>query len=116
MDIDGCKAHRYRLADGVVSTWELPEKTGWLLPRQGCSDFVAGCKSGIYFIDLDTGSREFAIDPEPDLPGNHINDGKCDVDGRIWAGTMDDDEVNSRAGCTALTRTSVTAGGMVPTG
>ena len=95
MDIDGCRSHPYRLADGVVSTWELPEKTGWLLPRQDRSDFVSGCKSRIYFIDLDTGSRKFAIDPEPDLQGNHINVGKCDIDGFIWAGTMDDEGVKS---------------------
>ena len=92
VDIDGCRAHRYRLNDGVVDTWDLPEKTGWLLPCAAHSEWLAGCKSGIYLMDLDPGSRELLIDPEPDLPGNRLNDAKIDVDGRLWAGTMNDEE------------------------
>ena len=92
VDIDGCRAHRYRRNDGVVDTWDLPEKTGWLLPCAAHSEWLAGCKSGIYLMDLDAGSRELLIDPEPDLPGNRLNDAKIDVDGRLWAGTMNDEE------------------------
>ena len=92
VDIDGCRAHRYRLNDGVVDTWDLPEKTGWLLPCAAHSEWLAGCKSGSYLMDLDAGSRELLIDPEPDLPGNRLNDAKIDVDGRLWAGTMNDEE------------------------
>jgi len=92
VDIDGCRAHRYRLNDGVVDTWDLPEKTGWLLPCAAHSEWLAGCKSGIYLMDLDAGSRELLIDPESDLPGNRLNDAKIDEDGRLWAGTMNDEE------------------------
>ena len=28
-------------------------------------------------------------DVEADVPGNRMNDGKCDSQGRFWAGTMD---------------------------
>lgn len=30
---------------------------------------------------------------EPDKPTNHWNDGKCDVNGRLWAGTMSDNSI-----------------------
>jgi sugar lactone lactonase YvrE len=33
------------------------------------------------------------VDPEPDRPGNRFNDGKCDRRGRLFAGTMDNAEV-----------------------
>ncbi len=92
VDIDGCKAHRYRLKDAAVDSWDLPEKTGWLLPREGRSGFVAGGQSGIYFVDLENGRCERVLDPEPELPGNRFNDAKVDAQGRIWAGTMDDRE------------------------
>ena len=92
VDIDGCRAHRYRLNGGAIDSWDLPEKTGWLLPCAAHSEWLAGCKSGVYLINLDSGSRELLVDPEPDLPGNRLNDAKIDIDGRLWAGTMSDEE------------------------
>ena len=92
VDIDGCRAHRYRLNGGAIDSWDLPEKTGWLLPCAAHSEWLAGCKSGVYLINLDSGSRELLVDPEPDLPGNRLNDAKIDIDGRLWAGTMSDGE------------------------
>jgi sugar lactone lactonase YvrE len=32
---------------------------------------------------------------EPDRPGNRLNDAKVDLAGRIWAGTMDDNEAEA---------------------
>ena len=90
VDIDGCKAHCYYYQNGSVDTWELPEKTGWLLPYVGRSELVAGCKSGIYFVDLEGGKREILIELEADLPGNRLNDAKIDIHGRLWTGTMND--------------------------
>ena len=37
-------------------------------------------------------------EPEPDKPGNRFNDGKCDRQGRLWAGTMGDVEWDSPIG------------------
>ena len=94
VDIDGCKAHRFQMEDGEVKSWDFPEKTGWILPRDGGSDFIAGCKSGIYRVDLESGVREKMLDPESDIPGNRFNDAKVDAEGRIWTGSTDDLEVN----------------------
>ena len=94
VDIDGCKAHRFQMEDGEVKSWDFPEKTGWILPRDGGSDFIAGCKSGIYRLDLESGVREKMLDPESEIPGNRFNDAKVDAEGRIWTGSTDDLEVN----------------------
>ncbi len=94
VDIDGCKAHRFQMEDGEVKSWAFPEKTGWILPRDGGSDFIAGCKSGIYRVDLESGVREKMLDPESEIPGNRFNDAKVDAEGRIWTGSTDDLEVN----------------------
>lgn len=90
VDIDGCKAHRYDITDKQVTTWTLVEKTGWLLPCHGRKEFIAGCKSGVYLIDLDAGGQTLLFDPEHDQPHNRFNDAKTDSQGRIWAGTMRD--------------------------
>ena len=94
VDIDGCKAHRFKLEGGEVKSWDFPEKTGWILPREGRSDFIAGCKSGIYRVDLESGVREKMVDPESEISENRFNDAKVDAEGRIWTGSMDDLEVN----------------------
>ena len=67
VDIDGCKAHRFQLENGEVKSWDFPEKTGWILPREGRSDFIAGCKSGIYSVDFESGVREKMLDPESEI-------------------------------------------------
>jgi sugar lactone lactonase YvrE len=90
VDIDGCKAHRYEIINKQVTTWTLVEKTGWLLPCQGRKEFIAGCKSGVYLIDLDAGRQTHLFDLEPDQPQNRFNDAKTDSEGRIWAGTIRD--------------------------
>ena len=43
VDIDGCRAHRYRLNAGAIDSWDLPEKTGWLLPCAAHREWLAGC-------------------------------------------------------------------------
>ncbi len=94
VDIDGCKAHQFQLENGEVKSWDFPEKTGWILPREGRSDFIAGCKSGIYSVDFEIGVREKMLDPESEIPENRFNDAKVDAEGRIWTGSTDDLEVN----------------------
>ena len=77
-----------------MKSWDFPEKTGWILPREGRSDFIAGCKSGIYSVDFESGVREKMLDPESEIPENRFNDAKVDAEGRIWTGSTDDLEVN----------------------
>ena len=50
--------------------------------------FIAALKNGFGFIDRKYGVTRMIRIPEPHLPGNRFNDGKCDPAGRFWAGTM----------------------------
>jgi sugar lactone lactonase YvrE len=50
---------------------------------------VAG---GFARLDLESGRLEQVARVEADLPGNRMNDGACDPQGRFWAGTMALDE------------------------
>jgi sugar lactone lactonase YvrE len=50
--------------------------------------FIAALKNGFGFVDRKSGTVKMIANPEPHLPGNRFNDGKCDPGGRFWAGTM----------------------------
>jgi sugar lactone lactonase YvrE len=75
--------------DGSVKTYPLPEAMGSFAFREK-GGLIAGMKSGIYFFDVEKNQRQEVARPEPDLPQNRFNDGRCDRAGRFWAGTMSD--------------------------
>lgn len=92
VDIKGCAVHRLDLAGGQVATLTLSEPVGWVLPRAGRTDLIAGLQSGFAILDPATGAVQPLGDPELERPGNRLNDAKVDPWGRIWAGSMDDAE------------------------
>lgn len=51
-------------------------------------DFIAALKSGLAFVNRDSGEVKLLHHPEVHLPENRFNDGKCDPAGRFWVGTM----------------------------
>jgi xylono-1,5-lactonase len=87
-DIVAPALNRLSLATGKVDRWTMPEPLGWVAERQG-GGFIAGLQSGFASLTLDPLLIEPIGDPEPELPGNRMNDGKADAEGRIWCGTMD---------------------------
>ncbi len=91
VDIEGkAVACLHRNSDGVVlrhQRWDVGERVGAVVPRQSGGLVIAG-DHGFSFFDPATGLKTPIADPEPDLPDNRFNDGKCDPAGRFWAGTI----------------------------
>jgi sugar lactone lactonase YvrE len=69
----------------------LGESIGCAAPCQN-GDLVIGLKSGIATYHPATREITRLVNPEPHLPGNRFNDGKCDPAGRLLIGTMDNAE------------------------
>jgi sugar lactone lactonase YvrE len=88
VDILAPAVWRMSLADGAIRCWAMPEPIGWVIERANGPGLIAGFKSGFAGLTL----NPFAItpfgSPEPDRPGNRLNDAKADPSGRIWAGSM----------------------------
>ncbi|GIW96007.1 MAG: regucalcin-like protein [Pirellulaceae bacterium] len=87
VDIESCEVHCLDPARGQDQLWKLPCHVGVAVPtRRG--DFLTATRDGFMRLDPETGQTTAIADPESDRPGNRFNDGKCDPQGRFWAGTL----------------------------
>lgn len=90
---------RYDFCTKDVDTMELSETIGSIgLRKQG--GLVAAMRTGFYLVDFTRRSLEHIIDPEPGQPNNTLNDGRCDRQGRFWAGSgwyaLDEEDSEAR--------------------
>lgn len=87
VDIEEHKLHRYDPANGEDRAVSVGQPVGAAVVRESGSVLLA-LQQGFYAFDPVTETLEHLCNPEPDLPENRFNDGKCDPAGRFWAGTM----------------------------
>jgi sugar lactone lactonase YvrE len=83
--------HRFEPATGATARWEMPATIGSAVLRAQGGALVA-LATGFAFVDLKSGALTALGDPEAGSPETRFNDGKCDRQGRFWAGTMDLDQ------------------------
>lgn len=118
--IDTRKPALYRLeVDGRVASWPMPSPIGsFVFRRQG--GIVAGLQQGFALVDLRNGEVRHLIDPEPHLPDNRLNDGRCDRHGRYWCGSRDPGRTNPGGSLYRLdpdrTVTTIDTGFIIPNG
>jgi len=79
--------HMLELRAGVEQTWPMREDIG-STALAGHDRLLLALRSGFTFFDCRDGAVMPIVDPEPDLPGNRLNDGRCDAAGRYWCGSM----------------------------
>ena len=93
VDIARRRIHRLHLASGRRDSWTTPEAVACIAFAADGS-IVAGMESGIFGVRLGEGGAVDATRlaaPRFPMPGMRFNDGRCDRQGRFWAGTMHTD-------------------------
>lgn len=98
-DAESQRLHWIDSADGRIfrstvdgrelRSWEVGEPVGSIAVGADNTYFLAALKSGLYRVDMQSGTKELLVDPEPDRPRNRLNDGKVDRQGRFVFGSMD---------------------------
>jgi len=91
VDIKEKRIHRYDPQVRELRSWPVPAQPGWVFPLAD-GRLVTGLKTGLHVLDTRTRELTTLEHPEAHLPGNRLNDAAVDRHGRIWFGTMDDDE------------------------
>lgn len=89
--IDSMDGRVFRCApDGTdLRAWDVPGKIGSMAVRKDGQGAIVSLDKGFWLLDFTSGDCELLHDPEPDLAGTRLNDGKCDRAGRFFAGSMD---------------------------
>jgi len=91
VDLLGHRLHRYHPASEAKKSWAFDEEITAVAERASEPGLLVTLKRGFAFFDPDRGSLQRLAEPEPERENNRFNDGKCDAQGRFWAGTMDFD-------------------------
>lgn len=88
LDILAGTVHRYDPASGKDEGFEVGQEVGALVPRKE-GGFVLAVRDGFATWDGPGAALNLVAPVEQDNPGNRMNDGKCDRQGRFWASTME---------------------------
>src|SRR5690606_4971114 len=86
----------WHLDSGRLDVWQSPQRIGWLIARTGHpTEFLAGLQEGFAFVDL-AGQGElrprWLAKPFGGQANLRLNDAKADRHGRVWAGSMNNDD------------------------
>lgn len=90
VDIEGRLLHRWRAADGQHQQWATSERPACIALHAG-GGLLAGMDSGLFHLrPADDGSLQSSrvVAVNHPQPGMRMNDGRCDRQGRFWAGSM----------------------------
>ena len=92
VDIPNQQLMRWQAQDGLVERWTGNQMLACIARRDGAgSRWVAGMESGLFEIEPQS-DGSLAATPIAHVvheqPGMRFNDGRCDRQGRFWAGTM----------------------------
>ncbi|CAA9538895.1 MAG: Xylonolactonase [uncultured Sphingomonadaceae bacterium] len=93
-DIKRRKIHRYDPASGEGRSWDAPEQIGFVYPAAR-GGFIVGLQSGLYHFNEAAGDFTLVATIDLHPAGNRLNDATTDSAGRLWFGTMDDNEQSS---------------------
>lgn len=90
VDIYGRRVHALDPASGHRRSWTMPDRLSCAIPRLGGGMIVALARA-LAFFDPETG----AVTEIASLDADHrhrFNDAKCDPSGRLWIGSMNEED------------------------
>ncbi|WP_347170917.1 SMP-30/gluconolactonase/LRE family protein [Pseudomonas salmasensis] len=84
--VDIAARQALRLMGGQLQVWQLPEHVSAFIPCER-GDALVTLSSGVYRLDLATEALTLLCVADPKA-GNRGNEARCDAQGRLWLGTM----------------------------
>lgn len=91
VDIKQQRIHCFDVESRRGRSWTAPAQPGFVAAIDERA-FVVGLQTGLHRFDSITGQFTLIREVEPGIPRNRLNDGYADARGRLWFGSMDDNE------------------------
>jgi sugar lactone lactonase YvrE len=90
IDIDRATLHRAHLASGRRDTFRFAARSlGGLALGRDPGRVVLALDAAVHAFDLGSGCLTLLAEVEPATLDTRLNDGRCDSNGNLWIGTMD---------------------------
>lgn len=96
VDIPGKKILRANVYMGTVQVWDMPTEPGCIAPAAS-GGLVIALRNGVFRAREWGGALELLATLPYDTAAVRANDGKCDVHGRFWVGTIDEPKAGRAA-------------------
>ncbi|MBN6714726.1 glucurono-1,5-lactonase [Pseudomonas capsici] len=90
VDIPAGRLYRWNAADNRTQSWKAPQMLACIAAHSS-GGWIAGMESGLFHLQPGEGeslTSTLLASVEHEQPGMRFNDGRCDRQGRFWAGTM----------------------------
>jgi sugar lactone lactonase YvrE len=88
VDIEGKSIFEYNWQNKKANKWNVGHRVS-LIIEDNNDTVVLALQYGLAEFNLETGELYWLTDLEKEIDSNRTNDGACDVQGRLWIGTMD---------------------------
>lgn len=102
VDIHGMRIHALHLDTGQHSSWPTPQRIGWLIPTSGSRDeWLAGFQEGFALVSLNSNDSiewHWVNQVFKNQPHMRLNDAKADRAGKVWAGSLCNDDESKPLG------------------
>jgi D-xylonolactonase len=91
VDIKGCRIHAFSERTGATRSFVTPEFAAFVF-RDRRGGMMCGLRTGLHHFDPQADSFTPLLGIDTEYPANRLNDGYVDSEGRLWFGTMDNEE------------------------
>ena len=97
VDIHGGRIMRWELGSPKWQEWKVSERVGWVLSTDLAPEKLVGLQSGMARMRLPADGSECTLlawvaKPFPAGSSLRLNDAKTDAKGRVWAGSLNNDD------------------------
>ncbi len=91
VDIFGRRIHELDPVTCARRHWQMPDRLSAAIPRRG-GGMIVTLAHAIVLFDPDTGRLEEVARLDADHRRHRFNDAKCDPAGRLWVGSMNEED------------------------